>query len=42
MKKVRGLNKVKLVDAVWIWTEPHSMRLKVSCTSQHLPLTTTR
>jgi nonsense-mediated mRNA decay protein 3 len=22
--------KVRLVDAVWVWTEPHSMRLKVS------------
>jgi nonsense-mediated mRNA decay protein 3 len=29
LKKIRGLNKVKLADAVFIWTEPHSMRLKV-------------
>mmetsp|Transcript_33617 Transcript_33617/g.56993 ORF Transcript_33617/g.56993 Transcript_33617/m.56993 type:complete len:352 (-) Transcript_33617:835-1890(-) len=29
LKKIRGLNKVKLVDASWIWTEPHSRRLKV-------------
>lgn len=24
--------KMKLVDAMWIWTEPHSMRLKVRLT----------
>jgi len=29
IKRVRGLNKVKLIDASWIWTEPHSKRLKV-------------
>jgi nonsense-mediated mRNA decay protein 3 len=27
-------NKVRLVDATWIWTEPHSMRLKVRLTIQ--------
>lgn len=26
--------QVKLIDAVWIWTEPHSMRLKVKLTIQ--------
>jgi nonsense-mediated mRNA decay protein 3 len=26
--------KVRLVDAAWIWTEPHSMRLKVRLTIQ--------
>lgn len=26
--------KVRLVDAAWIWTEPHSMRLKVRLTVQ--------
>lgn len=25
---------MKLVDAVWIWTEPHSMRLKIKLTIQ--------
>ena len=34
IKKVRGLQKVKLIDAQWIWTEPHSMRLKVKLTIQ--------
>lgn len=34
LKKIRGLGKVKMVDAVWIWTEPHSRRLKVKITVQ--------
>ena len=34
MKKVKGLNKVKLVDAGFLWTEPHSRRLKVKVTIQ--------
>jgi len=41
LKNVSGLNKsnnsgdkVRLVDAGWIWTEPHSMRLKVRLTVQ--------
>eukprot|EP01031_Cornospumella_fuschlensis_P024626 gene24626-29753_t len=34
LRKINGLNKVKLIDAVWIWTEPHSMRLKVKLTVQ--------
>ena len=25
---------MKLVDAVWIWTEPHSLRLKIKVTVQ--------
>lgn len=29
LRKVTGLNKVKIIDAFWIWTEPHSKRLKV-------------
>lgn len=32
--KVSGLKKVKLVDASWIWTEPHSRRLKLKLTVQ--------
>jgi nonsense-mediated mRNA decay protein 3 len=24
-----GGGRVRLVDAAWVWTEPHSMRLKV-------------
>ncbi|KAF2073333.1 hypothetical protein CYY_005351 [Polysphondylium violaceum] len=34
IKRVKGLNRVKLVDAGWIWTEPHSRRLKVKLTIQ--------
>lgn len=34
LRKIPGLNKVKLIDAVWIWTEPHSMRLKIKLTVQ--------
>jgi len=29
-----GGGKVRLVDAAWIWTEPHSMRLKIRLTIQ--------
>jgi len=34
MAKVNGLSKVRLVNAEFIWTEPHSRRLKVSLTVQ--------
>lgn len=34
IKRVRGLQKVRLVDAGFIWTEPHSRRLKVKITIQ--------
>ncbi len=34
VKKVKGLGKVKLVDAGFIWTEPHSRRLKLKLTVQ--------
>ena len=35
LKKVRGVGKkVKVVDAAWIWTEPHSMRLRMKLTVQ--------
>eukprot|EP01130_Rhizamoeba_saxonica_P017639 TRINITY_DN8594_c0_g1_i1.p1 TRINITY_DN8594_c0_g1~~TRINITY_DN8594_c0_g1_i1.p1 ORF type:complete len:528 (-),score=120.52 TRINITY_DN8594_c0_g1_i1:105-1562(-) len=29
LKRIRGLKHVKLIDASWVWTEPHSKRLKV-------------
>ncbi|KAI5807148.1 NMD3 family-domain-containing protein [Geopyxis carbonaria] len=29
LKKLRGLTKVRLVDASFIWTEPHSKRIKL-------------
>jgi nonsense-mediated mRNA decay protein 3 len=34
LKKLRGLNKVRIVDASFIWTEPHSRRVKVKITIQ--------
>ena len=34
LKKIRGLGKVKLVDASFIWTEPHSRRIKVKLVIQ--------
>ncbi|KAJ3207372.1 hypothetical protein HDU67_007514 [Dinochytrium kinnereticum] len=34
LKKLRGLSKVRLVDASFIWTEPHSRRVKVKLTIQ--------
>lgn len=34
IKKIKGLSKVKLVDAGFVWTEPHSRRLKVKLTIQ--------
>jgi len=35
MKATKGNNhRTRLIDAAWIWTEPHSMRLKVRLTIQ--------
>lgn len=34
LKKLKGLNKVELIDATFIWTEPHSKRIKVKLTIQ--------
>lgn len=34
IKKTKGLNKVKLVDAGFVWTEPHSRRVKTKLTVQ--------
>jgi nonsense-mediated mRNA decay protein 3 len=34
LRRIPGLNKLKLIDAAWIWTEPHSMRLKIKITVQ--------
>jgi len=41
IKKIRGLAKVKLVDAGFVWTEPHSRRLKVKLTIQKEVFTST-
>ncbi|KAJ1799062.1 ribosome-binding protein, partial [Coemansia sp. RSA 2399] len=34
LKKLKGLTKVRLIDAGFIWTEPHSRRIKVKLTIQ--------
>ncbi|OTF77166.1 60S ribosomal export protein NMD3-like protein, partial [Euroglyphus maynei] len=34
LKKLKNLNRVHLVDANFIWTEPHSKRLKIKLTVQ--------
>ncbi|KAI8326046.1 NMD3-domain-containing protein [Martensiomyces pterosporus] len=34
LKKLKGLVKVRLIDAGFIWTEPHSRRIKVKLTIQ--------
>ncbi|KAI8328959.1 NMD3 family-domain-containing protein [Chlamydoabsidia padenii] len=34
LKKLKGLSKVRLLDAGFIWTEPHSRRIKVKLTIQ--------
>ena len=41
IKKIKGLNKVKLIDASFIWTEPHSRRVKVKLTVQKEVFTST-
>lgn len=41
IKKIKGLSKVRLVDANFIWTEPHSRRLKVKLTIQKEVFTST-
>ncbi|CAH0513878.1 unnamed protein product [Peronospora belbahrii] len=34
LKSIPGLNKVKIIDAGFIWTEPHSKRVKLRLTLQ--------
>ncbi|EDV23283.1 uncharacterized protein TRIADDRAFT_27425, partial [Trichoplax adhaerens] len=34
LKRLKGLTKVRLVDAGFVWTEPHSKRVKVKLTVQ--------
>lgn len=34
LKRIKGLEKVHLVDANFVWTEPHSKRVKVKLTIQ--------
>lgn len=42
LSKISGLKRVTMVDAGFIWTEPHSMRLKVKLTIQKDVLTGVR
>ncbi|KAG5513864.1 hypothetical protein PMAC_000486 [Pneumocystis sp. 'macacae'] len=41
LKKTRGLNKVRLVDAFFLWTEPHSRKIKIKVTIQKEVLVST-
>lgn len=41
LKRIKGLNKVRLVDAGFVWTEPHSRRVKVKLTVQKEALAAT-
>lgn len=34
LRRLKGLSKVRLVDASFIWTEPHSKRIKIKITIQ--------
>ena len=34
LKKLKGLSKVRLIDAGFVWTEPHSKRIKIKLTIQ--------
>ncbi|KAJ5639443.1 NMD protein affecting ribosome stability and mRNA decay [Penicillium longicatenatum] len=34
LRRLRGLSKVRIIDASFIWTEPHSRRVKVKITIQ--------
>lgn len=34
LRKLRGLSKARIIDASFIWTEPHSRRIKVKITLQ--------
>ena len=34
LKQIKGLKRVKMMDAKFIWTEPHSRRIKVNITVQ--------
>jgi nonsense-mediated mRNA decay protein 3 len=38
LKKLKGLSKVKLIDASFIWTEPHSRRIKIKVVIQKVVL----
>ncbi|CAH6719833.1 60S ribosomal export protein Nmd3p [[Candida] jaroonii] len=41
LRRLKGLNKVRLVDASFIWTEPHSRRIRIKITVQGEAMTNT-
>ncbi|KAG7800293.1 hypothetical protein KL944_003866 [Ogataea haglerorum] len=41
LRRLKGLNKVRLIDASFIWTEPHSRRIRIKLTIQGEALTNT-
>lgn len=41
LKKIRGLSKVRLIDAKFRWTEPHSRRVRIVLTIQKEAFTST-
>ncbi|BFZ58478.1 ribosome-binding protein [Savitreella phatthalungensis] len=41
LRKIKGLNKVRLIDAKFKWTEPHSRRIKVILVIQKEAFTST-
>ena len=41
LRRLKGLNKVRLIDASFIWTEPHSKRIKIKITIQKEAFTAT-
>ena len=34
LSKIKGLNKIKIIDSSFIWTEPHSKLIKIKITIQ--------
>jgi nonsense-mediated mRNA decay protein 3 len=34
LRKLKGLNRLRIIDASFVWTEPHSRRVKVKITAQ--------
>lgn len=34
LRRLKGLNKVRIIDASFIWTEPHSRRIRMKITIQ--------
>ncbi|CDZ97855.1 NMD protein affecting ribosome stability and mRNA decay [Phaffia rhodozyma] len=41
LRKLKGLVKVRLIDAAFVWTEPHSKRIRVKLTIQKEVFTST-